>query len=519
MKYQLTSLKTLRFLAAILVVGAGVTACKDYLDVSPKATPLAQSFYTTPEHAQLGVNGIYNMLRKNSFNDGLFPMLDIMSDDCRKGSNPGDALSNVGIPYDQFQHNATTENTVSWYGTLYQGVHRANAMIEYIPNIKMDEKLRSRLLGEAHFLRGLFYLDLARGFNNIPIVLKADPDGPTVVKQDSGRNVYDQIIKPDLLFARDNLPEAFTGSDLGRATKGAANGLLARAALYFKDYPVAATAAQDVINSGLYGLEADYRNAFYATGNFGRESVFEIGSIGQEDNNGQDMGGNGYGNVMGVRGTPNKGWGFNRPFIELLRAFEPGDMRKKKGIIYLGEVMNQGQSDEVVIVGDGNTPDFTLGKNPVTGQENDTLEYETYNEKVWTPSNNGAHNPPSAFGAHRRFIRYADVLLMAAEALYYINGDPNKIVEYVNLVRARARENQTGVLPDITTADNLLEKIKHERRVELFMEGHRFFDLVRWGETKKMEPFGFQYPKNKYLPLPQSEIDISGGHLKQNFGY
>ena len=489
--------------AILALVLLAAPACKkDFLEVPPQGFVTDDNFYSTAENALLGVNGIYSVLRLNTFNDGLFPMFDIMSDDAIKGSNATDALPNIGLPYDQFQLNASTGNTQSWYYTLYVGVRRSNAVIERVPPIKMDETLKKRIISEARFLRALFYLDLARGYGNVPFVTSLTLPTLDNLRQATAKQVYDEIVKPDLLYAKENLPATFTGENLGRATKGAANGLLARAALFFKEYDVARTAAEEVINSGLYSLEPDYERAFSVAGQYGPESVFEIGSIGQEDNFGQDQGGNQFGNVQGVRGSPNRGWGFNRPSMDLLRAFQPGDSRKEKGTIHVGEII-----DGIEIKGDGDTPDVRV----VNG---DTVEIELYNQKVWTPG----RNVPTQWGHHRRFIRYADILLMAAEANAQ-GGDPAKAAQYVNQVRARARNGAQGVLPDIAANDQLLQNIYQERRFELFLEGHRFFDLVRTDRTDLMVPLGFVKGKHELQPIPQPEIDVTNGKLKQNFGY
>jgi len=492
-------------LAGFLVMLMAIPACKkDMLDVAPQGIITDDNFFSTPENALLGVNGVYNVLRLNTFNEGLFPILDIMSDDSRKGSNPDDAKANIGDPYDEFQVNAVTTNSQTWYNTLYVGVRRANAVIERVPSIAMDTILRNRYVAEARFLRALFYLDLARGFGNVPFITSLTLPSIDQLRQDSGKQVYDQIVRPDLEFALKNLPAGYAGADLGRATQWAAHGLLARAALYYKDYPTAETAARAVINSGVFSLEPDYERAFSVAGQYGPESVFEIGAIGQEDNNG-DQGGNQYGNAQGVRGSPNRGWGFNRPSIGLLRAFEPGDSRKQKAFIYVGEVI-----DGITIAGDGATADFTLDTK--TG---DTLEYEIYNQKVWTPG----INVPTQWGHHRRMIRYADILLMAAEAVVQNSADLGLAASYVNRVRERARNGVAGVVPDVPADGNLINAIYNERRLELCLESSRFYDLVRTGRTSVMEPLGFKKGKHEFQPLPQSEIDITAGKLIQNPGY
>jgi len=210
-----------------------------------------------------------------------------------------------------------------------------------------------------------------------------------------------------------------------------------------------------------------------------------------------------YANTQGVRGSPNRGWGFNRPTLDLRYSFEEGDPRLDATIIDLGEVL-----DGVEIKGDGSTPDETRD------EENNLIEVECYNQKVWTPGN----NTMTQFGHNRRLMRYADVLLMAAEALNE-NNKPGQALEYLNLVRERARQGNSAILPDITETgkDALRDLIFKERRSELAMEGIRFWDLVRSGKAPAvLGPLGFIQGKHELLPIPQTEIDISQGTLTQN---
>jgi hypothetical protein len=250
----------------------------------------------------------------------------------------------------------------------------------------------------------------------------------------------------------------------------------------------------------------DFADANSKAGEFGAESVFEIGALGFENgdmNNGGDNGGDQYGNVQGVRGQPNRGWGFNRPTMDLMNAFEPNDPRKDKTIIYLGEVL-----DGITIIGDGQTPDQTLD------DQNNVIEIECYSQKVWTPGT----NVPTQFDYNRRLIRYADVLLMAAEASNE-NGNSAQALIYLNKIRERARQGNAAILPDITETnkDALRDLILKERRVELALEGHRFWDLVRTGKAEAvLGPLGFVKGKSELLPIPQTERDLTQNRIGQN---
>jgi hypothetical protein len=484
-------------IASLMILGS----CSDFLE-KPLQGELTQSnFPVTGSDALLATNAIYNTMRISSFNQGLFPILDIMSDDGSKGSNPDDAAATVG-PYDAFQPIPTEGNLSRWWNTLYQGVKRANVVLEKVPPIPMDESLKARYLGEAHFLRALFYFDLVRAWGDVPMVTSTIP--PVDLTRSPSAGIFD-LIETDLLTAIESLPEKsdYAATDTGRATKGAARGLLAKVYLFQHDFVNAEKYALEVINSDQYEMEPNFEDANGVNGEQGVESVFEIGALPFEN---LENGGNQYANVQGVRGTPNRGWGFNRPTLDLQSSFEPDDPRLDATVIYLGEVL-----DGVTVLGDGPTPDETRDGN------GDLLEIECYNQKVWTP---GATVPPS-FGHNRRILRYADVLLIAAEALNE-NGNPGDALLYLNSVRERARGGNDAILPDIieTGKDALRDIIIEERRHELAMEGHRFWDLVRTGKAESvLGPLGFIAGRNELLPVPQNEIDLTQKAITQNPGW
>lgn len=486
--------KYILFVLAALLISCG----DDFLDKPLQGELTQENFPTTGSDALLATNAVYNTLREWFYHFGGFPIMDIMSDDAHKGSNPSDGATTVG-PYEDFTHTTSQDGLARWWNTLYEGIKRANVVIENVPDIDMDEELRTRYVAEARFLRALFYFDLARAWGGVPIVVTTTP--PQQISRSPLSEVYD-LIREDLEFAINNLPErsAYGPAEAGRATRGAANALMARFYLFQGDYVNAEAHALEVINSGLYALDPDFTRTHSAEGEYNEESVFEIGAIPLE---GLTNGGNQWGNVQGVRGTPNRGWGFNRPSLDLIDAFEEGDTRLDGTVIFLGDVI-----DGVPIVGDSQTPDITRDEN-----EN-TIEIETYNRKVWVPGT----RTQEQWGHNRRIIRYADVLLMAAESAAQ-NGDIAEAQGYLNQVRERARGDNEEAVPDITENDQqrLIDLIIAERRLELALEGHRFWDLVRTGRAEEeLGPRGFVAGKHELLPIPQTEIDLSEGSLEQN---
>jgi starch-binding outer membrane protein, SusD/RagB family len=487
------------FSVIILLIG-----CTDFLKTDPQGQLIEASFPVSSSDALLATNAVYAAVRNWYYNSGGYPILDIMSDDAYKGSNKNDQLATVGA-YDNFTFNTTGDGLDRWWATLYQGIKWANVVTERVSVIPMDTILRNRYVGEARFLRGLFYFDLVRAWGGVPLVTTTNP--PLHLGKVTTQDIYNLIIS-DLQYAETYLTKRseLISTDRGRATSGAAEALLARVYLFQNDFVNAEKYALKVIQSNEYSLEPRFIDATGVNGNNGVESVFEVGALGVEDYNG---GGAQYANTQGVRGSPNRGWGFNRPSIELRKSFEPGDPRLKGTIIDLGDVL-----DGVFIKGDpdpANDPVVTLNQN------GDTINIQCYNRKVWTPGD----DTPTQWSHHRRLIRYADVLLMAAEALNE-NGKQTDALNYLNQVRKRARGGNISVLPDITVTDKSLlrDKIFLERRHELAMEGERFWDLIRTGRAVTiLGPLGFVPGKHELLPIHQSEIDISQGSLTQNPNY
>jgi hypothetical protein len=491
--------KKIFFFIFILIVG-----CTDFLQIDPQGDLTQASFPASSSDALQATNAVYAAVRDWYYNSGGYPILDIMSDDAYKGSNTNDQLATVGA-YDNFTFNTTGDGLDRWWATLYQGIKWANVVVEKVSAISMDTTLRNRYVGEARFLRGLFYFDLVRAWGGVPLVTASIP--PLHLGRATTEEIYSLIVS-DLLYAEAHLLKKsdLTSSDQGRATSGAADALLAKVYLFQNDFVNAEKYALKVIQSNEYSLEPQFIDANGVKGNNGVESIFEIGALGVEDFNG---GGAQYANTQGVRGSPNRGWGFNRPSIDLRKSFEPGDTRLKGTIIDLGDII-----DGVFIKGDPDPANDPVVK---LNQNGDTINIQCYNRKVWTPGN----DTPSQWAHHRRLIRYADVLLIAAEALNE-NGKQTDALTYLNQVRNRARGGNISVLPDISITDkNLLrDKIFLERRHELALEGERFWDLVRTGKAAEvLGPLGFIPGKHELLPIHQSEIDISQGSLTQNPNY
>lgn len=486
----------------LLISALTLTSCfENFLNPDPQGVITEEVFLTTGDDAILATNAIYSVLREWNYHCGGFPILDIMSDDSRKGSNPTDQSGTVGS-FDNYTFDASSGDISRWYTTLYKGIRRSNIVINGIGDISMDEDLKQRFIAEARFLRALFYFDLVKAFGDVQIVTTINPQ-PKVPRSPAA-TAYDDIIIPDLIAAIGILPEKsdYEPEDMGRVTKGAAKTLLAKVYLYRHDFQNAFDYAMEVITKGQYDLEPVYSDVFASDNEFGIESVFEIGALANESYSG---GGNQYANTQGVRGIPNKGWGFNRPSMNLIESYDEGDPRLDASVIFLRETI-----DGIYIKGDGSNADTIW----TDATKTTILEIETYNQKVWVP---GA-TTLEQWSCNKRVLRYADVLLIAAEAGNEV-GETDEALKRLNEVRKRAREGNETILPDITETDkNLLrEIILNERRVEMALEDQRFFDLVRTGKAATvLAPYGFIEGKHELLPVPQIEIDLSEGTLTQN---
>jgi starch-binding outer membrane protein, SusD/RagB family len=479
-----------------------VSCNSDFLDVKPQGKQTADNFFQTQEHAILATNAVYNVMR--NWEVTVFAYIgctDIISDDSDKGSEPNDAAFISEIDNFTFDAGNIAPKTI-WTG-YYKAIFRANVAIERIPEVKMDENLKKRLIAESKFLRAYFYFNLVRWFGDLPLVTKPLTQNDFKQTRAKTADVYAQIIA-DLKEAIDNLPEKskYAADDLGRVTKGTARSMLAKAYLTLKDYTNAEKYALEVINSNEYSLLPEYGKIFTRDGENASESIFEVQTTATDERvtfSADYDGGSQYNEVQGVRGTPNLGWGFNRPSDSFIAEFEAGDPRRDATILYEGEVLPDGSA--------------IVEKNP-------KLFNARYNQKAWIPAHAGFnYNGPGNI----RILRYADVLLIAAEAMNE-NGKFAQALLQLNAVRKRARGKINGILPDVTetTKDKLRELIWHERRVELGLEQHRWFELVRTGQAETaLKKHGKNFVKNKheFLPIPQTEIDLSSGNLTQNQGY
>jgi hypothetical protein len=481
-------MKTKKIVYAILaIVLISFSSCQDYLDFEPENKIPAEGFFETQEHAEQSVNSIYAHMRTwEMVSFAFIIMQEITSDNAVKGSAVGDA--SFINDYDKFTFTPNQFVLKDYWAGRYRGINKANQAITNIPGIAMNENLKSRLIGEAKFLRALLYFDLVRAFGDVPTPM-AVPAGPEINSRTPKAKVY-EYIEADLLDAMAVLPATYDASNKGRATAGSAKGLLAKVYLYMERYGDAERMATEVITSGNYGLEDSFWEVFRVAKENGKESVFEIQA--QQIDGNWDVSFSQHSEVQSVRGQ--WGWGFNIPTDDLAAAFDAANdpVRKAATILFKGDVTPEG--------------DVIAGVNSLDG----LTGTPRYNAKAYYPPSLQIEGPFGS-GQNIRVLRYSEILLIQAEARIR-QGNASEAAGPLNEVRRRVN------LSDINSPT--LEDVLNERRLELAMEGDRFFDLVRTGKAAGvLAANGFVAGKHEIFPVPQELIDLSEGNLTQNPGY
>ncbi len=501
-----------RIIVLVVAVVALASCKKDFLDRDPQGQ-YTQETYPYPGGSgpyDTYLFGAYSELRTfNVHSQSFIAATSIRSDDADKGSTPADGGANaLGMDNFPVLPDNGFANTL-WLG-YFSMVSKCNIAIDQVRNNKdivATDEVKAQSEGEARFLRGYAYFMLVRLFGRVPIIdsVFTNAAAQSNVPQSEPSQVY-AFIESDLQYAAANVPLSWDAKFVGRITKGAANGLLAKVYLYQQKWGDAMNAANAVINSGEYNLNTPYDRIFREEGENSRESVFEVQATANATiptNNGVQ-----YAQIMGIRGSGiwDLGWGWNTPSTALEAAYEAGDPRKNRTILYTSTASQ--------------TYTTIYGENLPVGLPN-----PRYNNKVYSnPAMRASVGHRFGYWMNIRVLRYADVVLMYAEAANELNNT-GEALEKLEWVRARARGGNNAVLPEVTTTDQdeLRDAIRHERRIELAMEHERFFDIVRWGiATDALHAAGktnFNASRDNLLPIPQAQIDLSQGKLTQNPGY
>jgi hypothetical protein len=500
-------------LAGILLVFPG---CEKYLEQQPQGTYPVSAFFQTEEHAKLAITSCYQQISFSDSKNRSWVFSEVASDDAVKGGFPGDQ-ADIGL-IDDFLIFADNGNGETTWAIFYEGVARCNLVLRHVPDIEMNKALQDRILGEAYFLRGYFYLQLCNIFGNIPLILEPKNPDEMQVPNSSREEVYFQV-EQDFIEAVRLMESAldlhsgiYPDSEKGRATPGAAKALLARTYLYEKKWSDALSTVLELETSG-YQLLPVYQHNFNVEYENNVESIFEIQHL------------SGKSPVMGSRLNQwlapriDNGYGFDEPTQGFVDEFETAT------------------SDTIF----DPRLDYTLareGKMWFDDKPYDPRWSSTgYNQKKYLqPLSEISKSFKGDANLNFSAIRFAEVLLIQAEALCELDRSDEALVP-LNKVRQRARESYLndenlvgygsipdGLLPDVTTTDKgaLRNAIRHERRVELGFEGLRYFDVIRYGEAYANQALidkpNFVYTTHQVFPIPQSEMETNLS-LDQNDGY
>ena len=471
-------------------------SCDDAVDLDPEYSQDSENFFKTATDYERALIGAYDLLQTSYLDVWIG---EIASDNSIAGGesvNDSQGLHEI----DEMNHGALNGELRDVLRFNYAGIARTNYLFEFRDNIEFDGK--DALFAEAHFLRAYYYFQLVKFFGDVPLIVDRRLPNEEVASsvRTPASEVYAQI-ESDLIAAEANLP--WTQAVKGKATKGAALALLGRVYLYQDKFTESAEALDRVILEGSYSLDVDYSSLFLVSNEDSPEVVFDIQYTGEE--------GGSYdcfvcleGNVAvgfhGIRGYDGPVYGdgnsYSLPTQDLYDAFDAADPRRDATILDIDAFIADQGSDITYAVGGGGH----------TGYYN--------NKYIKRLDERGLPDDDLTSPVNHKVIRYADVLLMAAEA-HNRKTSPNDALAqtYLNQVRSRV-----GMSAFNTSGQALTDAIWAERRLELSGEGFRFFDLVRTGRAAT-EIANFTTGKNELFPIPQVEIDLAGGNWSQNPNY
>ena len=456
------------------------SSCEDFLDLNPISEQNVNDFYQDANDIETAVNGAYQSLHLIYNNYYFFG--EVRSDNTTIQTF---VINNADI--DEFSISTSNTNVSQIWASCYTGISRINAALDRIGGIEMEDELRSRYVGELKFLRGFIYFQLAKIFGGVPLVLEEvnDPQVGFEHTRASLDDLYLQI-EQDLGDAVESLPASYDAENMGRATSGAARALLARVHLTQGENQQAVPLLETVIESDTYELLPAYEDVFDINNANNAEILFSVRYQGGGTGTGSPFNNlfapKAAGEIVTQLGQAN---GQNVPEQGLLDAYEEDDLR----------------FDATISMG-------------FTNAEDEFVE-DPFTTKFLDPGMLAPFDASNDWPV----LRYADVLLMYAEAL----GESDDAYDAINRVRTRAG------LPDIdeTSPGTFTEKLLQERRVELAFEGHRWFDLVRLDQfievmnaegTVPFEKGNLVQEYHRVFPIPQSEIDVNP-NLEQNNGY
>ncbi|WP_047545768.1 RagB/SusD family nutrient uptake outer membrane protein [Psychroserpens sp. Hel_I_66] len=496
MKNKLTNI------IAVFTILFAVSGCTD--DFIERPIPYSidsESYFNSEEEYYNALIGAYDLLQSTYANVILG---EIASNNTLCG---GESATDVigWQQVDDMIHTPVNSNLKDIWNWMFAGVNRANYILEF--QDKTDFEGKEIIIAEARFLRAYYYFELVKWFGPVPLKeTRFQLEDETIIPRSPVEDVY-ALIESDLIYASNTL--SYTAPQIGRATKGSAEALLGKAYLYQEKFSDAAIVLENLIQNGPYDLVTDYDTIFESAGENGIESVFEVQYTDVEgasfdclqcSEGNVAVGFSGVRNFDGPKFSP--GFSFNVPTQDAVDEFEENDVRKEVAILDIEAFV-------------ANNPSWVNNDGELGVLYGIGYEHTGYFNRKYLPrkrSVNVAGDVNLTNPNNYRAIRFADVLLMAAEAFNRGSISDDKARLYLNRVRTRA------TLDDVTSSGNALtDAIYDERRVELLGEGHQFFDLVRTGRGNQID--GFSANKNELFPVPFEEIQFSNGNWQQNPGY
>ncbi|WP_128546434.1 RagB/SusD family nutrient uptake outer membrane protein [Larkinella soli] len=516
-------MKLHKYPVSLLLTLALLAGCSD--DTLNKVSPNAltvETFWKTSDDAVQGVNATYSGLQQIGVQRWPLFLFDLRSDEGYSQS-PWTELANMTK---FITPNSNFEPMYVQWTDLYRAIGRANQVIAYVPDIEMDATLKTRVLSEAKFLRAIFYYYLVMNWGNVPMVLtpQTPNDRPD---QATEAQVWAQIEK-DLTEAKAGLPVSYDAANVGRATKGAATALLGKVLLQQRKWADAAVQLKEVVDQSptVYDLVPNYQDNFTATNENNKESVFEVQYASANRGPFDELGGSEGSERAQFFGAPGIGWTDGQPTRWLFNEFMKEKTKDNKVDPRLDVTMWYYRP---------NDPNYLIyGKTIEERQKLSNGRY-TENDRFWRKYQNDYPNQTENYFSpiNYRMIRFADVLLMYAEAL----NETGKTAEAIPLAnRVRARVNMPN-LPAGMSQAAFREQLRHDRVVELAGESVRFADLKRYGllgpelagpASQQNQPpseanfdtdfKNFVKGKSELLPIPQRELDANP-KLKQNPGW
>jgi hypothetical protein len=501
--------KSKKYLSVFLVGALAVTACKkSFLDVKPKGTDLESNYYRNQIEAFNGLVAVYDVVGWQGGGDVTkVNAMDAGSDDHYAGGGSSTDVNDLQV-FSKYTHSPSVGPSSELWRAGFSGVFRANVLLSKLPDVPMDESLKSRYASEAKALRALFYFDLVRLFKNVPLLTSPVPaDQIDQVVQAPPADVYKQI-EDDLKAAigDSNIPNTVSvATEGGRLTQGALHALLGKVYLYEQKWPEAAAELKEVNGATPgqanakygYSLLPNFADLWKVKNKFNSESILEIGHSSKSAGDWPCTActeGNLLNIMVGPRGyeplTPDapdyiSGWSF-LPITQNLFDAIHFDPRNKATVANLDSLVTHGIARYNADAGYMNTGFFL---NKFAGHVSDKTT--------------GGGAPELNYPQNIYEIRLADTYLMEAEALIRGNIDASRAAALMTAVHTRAYNDGTTHALAAT-----FENLKKERRLELVGEGHRWFDLVRWGDAPAvLGSRGFVAGKHEILPIPLNDLN------------